>query len=128
MSAAIEIRGLEFAYPDGTPALRGVDLEVDAGERIAILGPNGGGKTTLALHLNGILEPRAGSVSIGGLSVVPANHATIRRMVGLVFQDPNDQLFMPTVREDVAFGPANLGLRGDALEARGCRAGGRGGG
>lgn len=118
MSAVIEIRGLEFAYPDGTPALRGVDLEVDAGERIAILGPNGGGKTTLALHLNGILEPRAGSVSIGGLSVVPANHATIRRMVGLVFQDPNDQLFMPTVREDVAFGPANLGLRGDALEAR----------
>jgi cobalt/nickel transport system ATP-binding protein len=118
MSATVEIRGVEFAYPDGKRALEGVDLEIEAGERVAILGPNGGGKTTLALHLNGILEPHAGSISIGGLPVVEQNFLEIRRTVGLVFQDPNDQLFMPRVREDVAFGPANLGISGEELEKR----------
>ena len=118
MSATVEIRGVEFAYPDGKRALEGVDLEIEAGERVAILGPNGGGKTTLALHLNGILEPHAGWISIGGLHVVEQNFLEIRRMVGLVFQDPNDQLFMPRVREDVAFGPANLGISGVELERR----------
>ena len=118
MSASIAIRGVEFAYPDGKRALDGVDLEIEEGERVAILGPNGGGKTTLALHLNGILEPDAGSISIGGLQVVEQNFAEVRRTVGLVFQDPNDQLFMPRVREDVAFGPANLGISGEELESR----------
>jgi len=115
---ALEIEGLEFAYPDGRRALVGVDLRVDAGERVALLGPNGAGKTTLALHLNGILAAGAGTVQIGDLAVDASNLAEIRRRVGLVFQDANDQLFMPTVRDDVAFGPANLGLVGDALAAR----------
>ncbi len=118
MSAAVVVRGIEFSYPDGTPALQGVDLSASGGERVAILGPNGAGKTTLALHLNGILEPSAGSISVGGIEVVEPNYQEIRRMVGLVFQDSNDQLFMPTVREDVAFGPANLGLEGPELEER----------
>jgi cobalt/nickel transport system ATP-binding protein len=118
MSATIRIQGVEFAYPDGTKALKGVDLVIGAGERVAILGPNGGGKTTLALHLNGILEPHAGSIAVGDLPVVEANYPEIRRMVGLVFQDANDQLFMPSVREDVAFGPANLGLSGEDLAKR----------
>lgn len=118
MSAGLQIHGLVFAYPDGKEALRGVDLEIEAGERVAVLGPNGAGKTTLALQLNGILEPQAGSITIDGVPVVEPNYARIRRMVGLVFQDPNDQLFMPSVREDVGFGPANLGITGDDLERR----------
>lgn len=118
MSAGVVVVGLEFAYPDGRVALRGVDLEVGPGERVAVLGPNGAGKTTLALHLNGIHEPRAGSVTIGDLPVVEANFPVIRRRVGLVFQDSNDQLFMPIVGEDVAFGPANLGISGGELEGR----------
>jgi cobalt transport protein ATP-binding subunit len=118
MTAGIQIHGIEFAYPDGKEALRGVDLDIEAGERVAILGPNGAGKTTLALHLNGILEPFSGSIEVGGLPVVEENYAQVRRMVGLVFQDPNDQLFMPSVREDVAFGPANLGVTGDELTRR----------
>jgi cobalt/nickel transport system ATP-binding protein len=116
MSADLVVHGLEFAYPDGTPALRGVDLEIEAGERVAILGPNGAGKTTLALHLNGILESGTGTIAVGGLPVIESNYAEVRRRVGLVFQDPNDQLFMPSVREDVAFGPANLGFSGEQLE------------
>lgn len=118
MSASVRLQGVEFAYPDGTSALNGVDLAIEAGERVAILGPNGGGKTTLALHLNGILAPEAGSLTVGELPVVEENYPEIRRMVGLVFQDPNDQLFMPTVREDVAFGPANLGHSGEELRKR----------
>ena len=115
------VRGLHYTYPDGQPALSGVDLAVAAGERVALLGPNGAGKTTLALHLNGILAGDAGRVTVGGLTVDPADRAglaEIRRRVGLVFQDPDDQLFLPTVAEDVAFGPANLGLRGEALRDR----------
>ena len=114
----LDVRGLAFAYPDGHQALYGVDLHIHRGERVALLGPNGAGKTTLVLHLNGILEAGAGSVAVSGLPVVPGNHLEIRRRVGIVFQDPDDQLFMPTVRDDVAFGPANLGLRGDELAAR----------
>lgn len=117
MTAAIEVRDLRFAYPDGREALRGVDLAVGQGERVALLGPNGAGKTTLALHLNGLLEPASGEVLIGGLALSEETVTDIRRRVGLVFQDPNDQLFMPTVAEDVAFGPANLGLRGEELDA-----------
>ncbi len=115
---AIDVNGLRFTYPDGREALRDVKLRIEAGERVALLGPNGAGKTTLALHLNGIHVAAAGSVDIGDLTLQPANLAEIRRRVGLVFQDSDDQLFMPTVAEDVAFGPANLGLSGAGLEER----------
>lgn len=118
MSGVIEIRGVDFSYPDGRKALHGVDLEIGAGERVAILGPNGAGKTTLALQLNGILQPQAGTIAVSGVPVVEDNYREVRRMVGLVFQDANDQLFMPTVREDVAFGPANFGVAGEALDRR----------
>jgi cobalt/nickel transport system ATP-binding protein len=114
----LDVRGLAYAYPDGHQALFGVSLHVHAGERVALLGPNGAGKTTLILHLNGILRAGSGTVKISGLPVEKANLPEIRRRVGIVFQDPDDQLFMPRVREDVAFGPANLGLRGDALNDR----------
>ncbi len=89
-----------------------------AGERVALLGPNGAGKTTLVLHLNGILEPGHGSVEICGRRVGKRSLAEVRRKVGLVFQDPDDQLFMPTVADDVAFGPSNMGLRGSELTDR----------
>jgi cobalt/nickel transport system ATP-binding protein len=115
---AIEIGGVRFHYPDGRLALDGVDLVVGQGERVAILGPNGAGKTTLALHLNGVFRADEGSISISGLALDDEAIGAIRRRVGLVFQDPNDQLFMPTVAEDVAFGPANLGLEGVELERR----------
>ncbi|MGN6577151.1 MAG: energy-coupling factor ABC transporter ATP-binding protein [Nocardioides sp.] len=114
----LDVGGLAYAYPDGHQALYGVDLHVHAGERVALLGPNGAGKTTLVLHLNGILMAGAGSVSVSGLPVTKDNVSEVRRRVGVVFQDPDDQLFMPTVRDDVAFGPTNLGLRGAALDAR----------
>lgn len=115
---SLEVSGLAYAYPDGNQALFGVDLSVGRGERVAMLGPNGAGKTTLVLHLNGILAPGRGAVRVGGLPVAKENLAEIRRRVGIVFQDPDDQLFMPSVREDVAFGPASLGLRGEELRAR----------
>jgi cobalt/nickel transport system ATP-binding protein len=114
----VDVRGLVFTYPDGHRALDGVDLAVARGERVAVLGPNGAGKTTLVLALNGINPPTSGTLSIGGLPVEREHLPEIRRRVGIVFQDPDDQLFMPTVRDDVAFGPANLGLRGAELEAR----------
>jgi cobalt/nickel transport system ATP-binding protein len=112
------VDGLAYAYPDGHQALFGVDLRIGRGERVALLGPNGAGKTTLVLHLNGILTAGRGRVSVAGLPVAKENLREIRRRVGLVFQDPDDQLFMPTVRDDVAFGPANLGIRGAELDAR----------
>ena len=115
---ALSVRGLAHSYPDGHQALFGVDLHVQEGERVALLGPNGAGKTTLVLHLNGVLRSQSGTVTVGDLDVERDNLAEIRRRVGLVFQDPDDQLFMPTVRQDVAFGPANLGIRGAELEER----------
>ncbi|MCU1496146.1 MAG: transport protein, partial [Acidimicrobiales bacterium] len=115
---ALEVSGLAFAYPDGRQALSDVGIRIGAGERVALLGPNGAGKTTLALHLNGILSGGPGTIEVGGLRVEKANLAEIRRRVGIVFQDPDDQLFMPSVRQDVGFGPANLGLRGAELAAR----------
>jgi len=114
---SLVVRDLAFAYPVGHQALFGVDLSLAAGERVALLGPNGAGKTTLVMHLNGILRGGHGEVEVAGLPVVAENLLEIRRRVGIVFQDPDDQLFMPTVREDVAFGPANLGVRGDELDA-----------
>ncbi|MEV0845336.1 ABC transporter ATP-binding protein [Streptomyces sp. NPDC049954] len=115
---SLAVAGLAYAYPDGHQALFGVDLTLAKGERVALLGPNGAGKTTLVLHLNGILGGGAGTVTVAGLPVGKEHMAEIRRRVGLVFQDPDDQLFMPSVREDVAFGPAAAGLKGPALEAR----------
>jgi cobalt/nickel transport system ATP-binding protein len=114
----LDVRALAFAYPDGHQALYGVDLHVHRGERVALLGPNGAGKTTLVLHLNGILGGGTGSVAVSGLPVTKQNVAEVRRRVGVVFQDPDDQLFMGSVHDDVAFGPANLGLRGEVLERR----------
>ena len=114
----LDVRGLAFAYPDGHQALFGVDLHVHRGERVALLGPNGAGKTTLVLHLNGILTAGAGKVAVSGLPVEKSNLREVRRRVGIVFQDPDDQLFLGSVRQDVAFGPANLGLSGAALEQR----------
>ena len=118
MTPALEVRGLAFAYPDGHQALSGVDLRIEPGERVALLGPNGAGKTTLVLHLNGIHLPATGEVRVTGVPVAKGALKDIRRRVGIVFQDPDDQLFMPTVRDDVAFGPANLGLRGPELDQR----------
>ena len=119
----LDVQGLAFAYPDGHQALFGVDLHVHRGERVALLGPNGAGKTTLVLHLNGILGVGSGgagrgAVAVSGLPVVKDNLKEIRRRVGIVFQDPDDQLFLGTVRQDVAFGPANLGLTGAELDRR----------
>jgi cobalt/nickel transport system ATP-binding protein len=119
MSCAIEARDLRFSYPNGVTGLDGVDLSVPHGERVAVLGPNGAGKTTLMLHLNGLLAGE-GSLSVAGVDVRGGDTRALRARVGLVFQDPDDQLFMPTVREDVAFGPLNLGF--DDVGARVSRA------
>jgi cobalt/nickel transport system ATP-binding protein len=116
---SLEIKDLAFAYPDGNQALFGVNLTVGQGERVALLGPNGAGKTTLVMHMNGIHPAAHGEVRVAGQLVDAsdkANLRSIRSQVGIVFQDPDDQLFMPTVGEDVAFGPYNMGLRGDELE------------
>jgi len=118
VTSALRVEGLAFAYPDGHQALHGVDLRIDPGERVALLGPNGAGKTTLVLHLNGVLTAQTGAITVAGLPVVRQHLHEIRRRVGIVFQDPDDQLFMPTVAEDVAFGPANFGVTGAALTAR----------
>jgi len=118
---SIKVSGLSFEYPDGNAALNGVDLQIARGERVALLGPNGAGKTTLVLHLNGILQPAAGTVAVAGRTVDSRDRdglRAVRAAVGIVFQDPDDQLFMPTVGDDVAFGPANHGLSGDELSAR----------
>lgn len=117
---SLEITGLAFAYPDGNQALFGVNLKVEKGERVALLGPNGAGKTTLVMHLNGIHEAQQGEVKIAGEKIDSKDAALLKRIrssVGVIFQDPDDQLFMPTVREDVAFGPYNMGLRGSELES-----------
>jgi cobalt/nickel transport system ATP-binding protein len=106
----ISVRDLGYTYPDGTRALDGVSFEVGHGEAIAVVGANGAGKSTLLMHLNGLLTPAEGEVRIGGTPVVRSTLPDIRRTVGMIFQDPDDQLFMPTVAEDVGFGPLNLGL------------------
>ena len=114
----ITVDDLSFRYPDGTPALSHVSLHIHPGERIALLGPNGAGKTTLVLHMNGIHLPQDGSVTVSGIPLERVSIMEIRRRVGVVFQDPDDQLFMTTVIEDVGFGPRNLGLEGAELDRR----------
>uniref|UniRef100_C6E868 ABC transporter ATP-binding protein n=1 Tax=Geobacter sp. (strain M21) TaxID=443144 RepID=C6E868_GEOSM len=112
----LEIDRLRHVYPDGTEALRDVSIRIAHGESVAVIGANGAGKSTLLAHLNGHLLPTSGSVRVGHLPVGRDTLAEIRRTVGMVFHDPDDQLFMPTVYEDVAFGPMNLGLSGEELE------------
>lgn len=118
MDPIIELMGVSFAYPDGRVALRGVSLAVAPGEKVALVGPNGAGKSTLMLHLNGILRPASGMVRACGLDVKEGNLARVRGAVGLVFQDPDDQLFSPTVFDDVAFGPIYQGLSRGEVTAR----------
>ena len=117
MTATIEVTDLKFNYPDGHPALRGLSLTVAPGERVALVGPNGAGKSTLMLHLNGILQGE-GQVRVCGLPLDNGTLGQVRAAVGLVFQDPDDQLFSPTVYEDVAFGPLHMGLATAEVQAR----------
>lgn len=112
----IEIKDLHFLYGD-SEILKGINLKIRKGEVFGLLGPNGAGKSTLLLHLNGLLKPKRGTVIVDGVDA-SKNSKEVRRKVGIVFQDPNDQLFSPTVFEDVAFGPYNLGLRGEDLKER----------
>jgi len=118
MDKVVEIRDLDYSYPDGTPALSGVNLDVMKGESIGIIGPNGAGKSTLLLHLNGILQSKNGAIKILGLPLVEKNLSKIRSKACLVFQDPEDQLFMPTVFDDVAFGLINLGYEGGVVREK----------
>ncbi len=117
----IEVENLSFHYPDGRRALDAVSLNIAPSEKVALVGPNGAGKSTLMLHLNGILRSPAGSngsIRVGGLPLNDQNLGAIRAMVGLVFQNPDDQLFSPRVDQDVAFGPLHMGLPEDEVQAR----------
>lgn len=114
----VELKNLRHVYPDGTEALRDISFRIHHGESVAIIGANGAGKSTLLLHLNGYLTPTSGGIQIGDYPLSKGTLPEIRRTVGMVFQDPDDQLFMPTVYEDVAFGPLNLGFPEEAVEER----------
>ena len=114
----VEAQDLHFTYPDGTEVLRGISFRITHGESVAIVGANGAGKSTLLLHLNGYLAATSGTVRIGDDPITPGNLKQIRRAVGLVFQDPDDQLFMPTVFDDVAFGPLNMGLPPEEVSSK----------
>jgi cobalt/nickel transport system ATP-binding protein len=114
---AVRLTRLSYTYPDGTKALEGIDLDVGEGERVALVGPSGAGKSTLLLHLNGVLTG-TGAVRVMGQLLEEADLREIRRHVGLVFQDPDDQLFCPTVLEDVAFGPLNMGFPAHEISSR----------
>ena len=116
----LETKDLTFTYPDGTQALKKVNIQIKKGEKIAIMGPNGAGKSTLFSHFNGLTEPTSGHVEVAGEKIIFEKDKLleVRQKVGIVFQDPNDQLFAPTVKEDVAFGPMNLGLEHDEVERR----------
>ncbi|MBL0313928.1 MAG: ABC transporter ATP-binding protein [Holophagaceae bacterium] len=114
----VEARELSHAYPDGTASLSGITFTIRHGESVAIVGANGAGKSTLLQHLNGTLRATSGEVRVGELPLNTETLLEVRRAVGMVFQDPDDQLFMPTVLEDVAFGPRNLGLSPQESESR----------
>lgn len=114
---AVQLKNVEFAYADGTVALRDVSFEIHPGEAVAIVGPNGAGKSTLIWHLNGILRGK-GEITILGLPMEEKNLPLIRRRVGIVFQDPDDQLFMPKIFDDVAFGPLNCGMKEEEVRRR----------
>ena len=118
----VEVKDLWFAYPDGTEALKGVSFRITHGECVAVIGGNGAGKSTLLQHLNGYLMPVRGDVRVGDFSLTRETAAAVRRSVGMVFQDPDDQLFMPTVFEDVIFGPLNLGMEAGEAEKRALQA------
>jgi cobalt/nickel transport system ATP-binding protein len=114
----VSVHDLRFAYPDGTPALDGISFTLHHGESVGLVGGNGAGKSTLLLHLAGVLRPASGEVRVGDWPVTPGTLRQVRRSLGLVFQDPDDQLFMPTVEDDVAFGPRQLGLPEPEVAAR----------
>jgi cobalt/nickel transport system ATP-binding protein len=114
---AVDARGVRYCYPDGAEALKGVDFRLEAGESVALLGPNGSGKTTFVLHLNGLMGGGGGTIDIAGERLEASSLRRIRDKVGLVFQDSENQLFMPTVLEDVAFGPLNRGKSPAQAEA-----------
>lgn len=114
----IEFRDVHYKYPNGYEALRGISFKVTHGEKVAIVGTNGAGKSTLMLHTNGLLMPTEGSVIVGDIQITKNTLPEIRRTVGLVFQNPDDQLFMPTVEEDVAFGPRNMKLTNEEVSRR----------
>ncbi len=114
----VEFKDVFFRYPDGTEALRGVSFRITHGESVGIVGANGAGKSTLLLHLNGCLLPASGTVTIGDLALTVKSRREIRKKVGVLFQNPDDQLFMPTVFDDVAFGPINLGLEDAQVRER----------
>ncbi|OGQ95252.1 MAG: cobalt ABC transporter ATP-binding protein [Deltaproteobacteria bacterium RIFOXYD12_FULL_57_12] len=114
----VEVRDLKFTYPDQTQALQGISFLIRHGESVAVVGANGAGKSTLLQHLNGYLVPTAGQVRIGDVPLTPKTIQEVRRTVGMVFQDPDDQLFMATVYDDVAFGPLNLDLPSEEVELR----------
>jgi len=118
MHHSIEINSLSYTYPDGHAALQDVSLHIAPGEKVALVGPNGAGKSTLILHLNGIFTSQAGSVKVCGLKVEESTFKRVRAQVGLVFQNPDDQLFSPTVFDDVAFGPLYQGFAPDEVQAR----------
>lgn len=115
--AALDVQGLSYRYPNGHPALDDISIDLKAGEKVALIGPNGAGKSTLLLHLNGIIRPQTGSVRVFGVDTAPANLGVVRSMVGLVFQNPDDQLFSPRVFDDVAYGPLYMGLSREVIEA-----------
>lgn len=118
MVNCIEVRDLFFRYEDGTQALQGINLDIKKNTRVAILGPNGAGKSTLLLHFNALNLPQAGKVRVEGLEVSKKTEKVVRTKVGMVFQDPDDQIFSMTVKEDVSFGPLNMGLSSEEVQAR----------
>lgn len=114
----LKIDGLHFSYPDGHVALHGIDLKLCVGDKVVLVGPNGAGKSTLMLHLNGILTGQKGGLTVAGMPLSEKNLPYIRAAIGLVFQNPDDQLFSPTVFEDVAFGPLHMGLPEHEIKSR----------